>query len=357
MHKQIVQLTLVQFKQFFREPGIIFWAIIFPILMAWGLGIAFTKKGELTKTIAVVSDVGYNAINSFAGPEYEEGLWQKKVGNEKLGFTNYKFMSVSWDEAVQMLKKGKTFLILRLTNNDIEYHFDPLNPDAQLSYLQLQPVLAGDKVETEAVIKPMEQKGTRYIDFLVPGLVAMGIMMSCMWGISYNIIDKRIKKLLRRMVATPMRKRNYLGAQFISRLALGVIEAGLLILFAYLYFHIDIQGSIWAFLLMFLAGHVVFTGIAILVSSRAANTEIANGLINLVIMPMMVLSGIFFSYHNFPDWAVAVIKLLPLTMLSDQIRNVFIEGAGVADVMPYALILCGVGLVFYMAGMRIYKWY
>lgn len=356
MHRQIVQLTLVQFKQFFREPGIIFWAIIFPILMAWGLGIAFTKKGELTKTIAVVSEGGSDLMNNFAGPE-EEGIWHKKVGNEDLGFTSYKFTNVSWEEAVQMLKKGKTFLILKLTNKGVEYHFDPMNPDAQLSYLQLQPILSGEEIETTGEIKPMKQEGTRYIDFLVPGLVAMGIMMSCMWGISYNIIDKRIKKLLRRMVATPMRKRNYLGAQFISRLALGVIEAGLLILFAYLYFHISIQGSWWAFLVMFFAGHVVFTGIAILVSSRAANTEIANGLINLVIMPMMVLSGIFFSYHNFPDWAIAVIKLMPLTMLSDQIRNIFIEGAGVAEVMPAALILCAVGLVFYAAGMKIYKWY
>ena len=356
MYSQIAQLTLVQFKQFFREPGIIFWAIIFPILMAWGLGIAFTKKGELTKTIAVVS-TNPSEFNDILSAESGDSVIEKKVGSKELGFTTYRFKSTTWDEAILMMKKGQAFLIIKSIKGSIEYHFDPLNPDAQLSYLQLDPLLSGNEAKTSGIVRPMEQTGTRYIDFLVPGLVAMGIMMSCMWGISYNMIDKRIKKLLRRMVATPMKKRNLLGAQFLSRLALGAVEAGLLILFAFLYFDISILGSFMAFILMFLAGHIVFTGIAILMSSRAANTEIANGLINLVVMPMMILSGIFFSYHNFPDFAVSIIKLLPLTLLSDQIRNIFIEGAGVAEVLPSALILSGEGLVFYVAGLKIYKWY
>lgn len=247
---------------------------------------------------------------------------------------------------------------MELVNDSIMYHFDPLNPEAQLAYLQITAAFNNDERQAKSVnISPLTQTGTRYIDFLVPGLMAMSIMMSCMWGISYSLIDKRMKKLLRRMVATPMKKANFLFAQFVSRLLLNFMESALLFLFAYLYFDINLQGNWLALILMLLAGNLAFTGIAILVSSRTANTQIGNGLINLVVMPMMILSGIFFSYHNFPDWAINVIQKLPLTILADNIRSVFIEGAGLVEIATPFLILIGIGIITFISGLRVYKWY
>jgi len=362
MSSQLIQLFVVNIKGFLREPGIIFWSILFPILMAWGLGMAFSKKGELLRTIAFVqedpriSDQWKAFISD--SQSSEETSWYKKIGNKEFGFTTYRFIPVTWDDAVLMLKRGKTGLIIRQSSDSMEYHFDPINPEAQLSYLQLSAALNGKNLnQSDVAIKPITQVGTRYVDFLVPGLMAMGIMMSCMWGISYSNIDKRIKKLMRRMVATPMKKYNYLIAQFVSRLWLSALESFLLILFAYLYFGTTIQGSILALFLLFIAGNIAFTGIATLVSARTDNTQVANGLINLVVMPMMILSGIFFSYHNFPDFMVVVIQQFPLTMLADETRNIFIEGAGFFDVMPKILILTALGLVFYIAGLRVFKWY
>lgn len=359
--KQIRYLVDMHFKEFWREPGIIFWAILFPVLMALGLGSAFTEKREMIKTIAFVQEDKRPSDKwmefTAQSETIKDSIVSKKLGSEKLGFTEYRFRAVTWDEAIRMLKKGKTNVIIKQTHDSLEYHFDPLNPEAQVTYLQLSSAVNGEELSDTSSIKPTEQAGTRYIDFLIPGLVAWGIMMSCMWGISYNNIDKRIRKLLRRMVATPMKKSNYMIAQFISRLSLGAMEASILIIFSWWIFDVQIQGSLLALILMFIAGHIAFNGIAILVSSRTDNSQIANGLINLVVMPMMILSGIFFSYHNFPDWMVNIIELLPLTMLADNIRNVFIEGATVFEVLPKAVALTIIGLAFMIPGLRVYKWY
>jgi len=212
-------------------------------------------------------------------------------------------------------------------------------------------------VESSAEIVPMTQKGTRYIDFLIPGLIAMGLMMSTMWGISYSLIEKRSKKLLRRLIATPMKRSSFLISQFLARIILTTLEAVLLYLFAHFYFDITIEGSILALALIFLAGVLAFTGISILISARTSKTEIGNGLINAVVMPMMVLSGVFFSYHNFPQATIPFIQALPLTMLADGIRSIFIEGVGLSQLVVEIVALTGVGIVTFLIGLRIYKWY
>jgi ABC-type multidrug transport system permease subunit len=159
------------------------------------------------------------------------------------------------------------------------------------------------------------------------------------------------------MVATPMYKSMFLAAQFIARMLLNFVESAVLITFTYFYFDIKIQGSLLALIIMIIVGNLAFTGMAILVSSRTANTQIGNGLINLVVMPMMILSGIFFSYHNFPDWAINVIQKLPLTILADTIRSIFIEGAGLAEITTGVIVLMSIGLVTFLTGLKFYRWY
>jgi ABC-type multidrug transport system permease subunit len=159
------------------------------------------------------------------------------------------------------------------------------------------------------------------------------------------------------MVATPMKKSHFLLALMTVRTAMNFIEAGLLFLFAYLVFHITIQGDVSALVTIFLAGNICFAGIGIFASAHTANTEVANGLINLVSLPMMVLSGVFFSYHNFPEWSIAYIEKLPLTLLADGMRSIFIEGAGYAGIVLPAAILAILGVVLFAMGLRIFRWY
>jgi ABC-type multidrug transport system permease subunit len=178
----------------------------------------------------------------------------------------------------------------------------------------------------------------------------MGVMMSCLWGISYGIIEKRSKKLLRRLVATPMKKSHFLIALITVRISMNLIESGVLLLFSLFAFKMTIQGDITALILMYLAGNIAFAGIAVFVSCHTSNTEVGNGLINFVVFPMMVLSGIFFSYQNFPDWSIGVIKNLPLTMMTDGIRSIFNEGAGYHEVAIPIFILLAIGALFFSAG-------
>jgi ABC-type multidrug transport system permease subunit len=185
----------------------------------------------------------------------------------------------------------------------------------------------------------------------------MNVMTSCLWGLGYGVIDKRAKKLMRRMVATPMKKSHFLFSLITVRFMMNVIESALLFLFAWLVFDVVIQGSIPALVTVFLAGNLAFSGLAVFVASRTANTEIGNGLINAIVFPMMVLSGIFFSYHNFPDWAIPYIRKLPLTMLADGIRSIFIEGAGMTSILFPSLLLVVTGFVFFTIGLKIFKWY
>jgi len=258
------------------------------------------------------------------------------------------------------LKRGTVNCILSGEGEIPVFHFDPMNSDAELTYLKLSNVIGKGRIvntESNAEIRPLTVTGTRYIDFLVPGLITMGVMMSSMWGISYGIIEKRSKKLLRRLVATPMKKSHFLISLITVRIVMNFIEAVSLVVFALITFKMSIQGSISALILMYLAGNFAFAGIAVFVSSHTSNTEVGNGLINFVVMPMMVLSGIFFSYHNFPEWSVPVIQVLPLTMLTDGIRSIFNEGAGYAEVAMPLLILTATGAVFFGAGLKIFKWH
>lgn len=378
MHKwlrfnQLWQLTSALFLEIIREPGVLFWGILFPILMSLGLGLAFTKKADVLRKVAVIrtneiSVADTSGLTIFLNEKCEKSLpgekdtfrWKLKISDDKLGNSVFLFYEMDWDKAMVQLKRGTVNLLILEKDGVTEYHFDPMNSDAELTYLKLSSIIGtGDllPVKSNAEIKPLTVTGTRYIDFLVPGLITMGVMMSSMWGISYGLIEKRSKKLLRRLVATPMKKSHFLIALITVRITINFIESIALFLFALFAFKMTIQGDISALILMFLAGNIAFAGLAVLISSHTSNTEVGNGLINAVVMPMMVLSGIFFSYHNFPDWSISVIQKLPLTMLTDGIRSIFNEGAGYHEVVMPILILSATGVLFFAAGLKIFKWH
>jgi ABC-type multidrug transport system permease subunit len=371
---QLWQLIIALFREIIREPGVLFWGILFPILMSAGLGLAFTKKADVTRKIAVIISPEKpgafsesKIVNDFLtdcekNPEVKQGEWQWKytISDKKLGNSIFLFYNMKWDEAMMFLKRGTINVILSGKNDSIEYHFDPMNSDAELTYLKISNRIGTGKVaeiETNAEIRPLTITGTRYIDFLVPGLITLGVMMSCMWGISYGIIEKRSKNLLRRLVATPMKKSHFLIALITVRIIMNFIESAVLLIFALFAFNMTVQGNISALILIYIAGNIAFAGLAVLISSHTSNTEVGNGLINFVVMPMMVLSGIFFSYQNFPDWSLGVIRNLPLTMMTDGIRSIFNEGAGYPQVALPILILTSIGVIFFTIGLKIFKWH
>ena len=364
---QLFRLISAHILEIVREPAVLFWGIIFPILMAWGLGIAFSNKPEINREIALILPQGTGSIHQSALGNVIEHYPGKLAGdfflplkNQKLGNINLTFHECTQEDANIKLKRGTISLILVMDKGKMIYHFDPANADAQLLYQLVKGVVKNGPEyysSHQEEIEPLTLPGTRYIDFLLPGLLAMGIMMSSSWGISYTLIERRSKKLLRRMVATPMKKSNLLIALISARFIMNVTEASLLFLFAWLYFGIQIQGSLLALALLFITGNMAFAGISILISSHTSNTEVGNGLINAVVTPMMVVSGIFFSYTHFPEWTHPFIQHLPLTMLADGVRSIFNEGAGLLQVWKEIVVLGTTGLVTFVIGLKIFKWY
>lgn len=374
VRKQFSILFVMHAKTLIRQPAVLFWGIVFPLLMALGLGLAFTQKIDTVHKIAVISSAektagdSLNRFESFLQNRTErikdstnnKNEYKLFIKNNKLGNNTYIFERSTPGNAMVMLKRGEINLIIEEANNKIEYHFDPANSDAHLTYLNISRIINARNNDISNIgenIEPLTVKGTRYIDFFIPGLIAMGMMMSSVWGLGYGIIETRSKKLLRRMIATPMKKSYFLISLISVRTIMNFIEAALLFAFSNLVFGITIQGSIAALLLIFIAGNIGFAGISILTSSRTANPEVGNGLINAIATPMIVLSGIFFSYHNFPDWAISFIKILPLTLLADGIRSIFIEGAGLPEIAVPFFALLITGTVCFYVGLKFFKWY
>ena len=369
MNSILFQLVISQFKLFFREPGVVFWSFGFPVVMAWILGIAFANKGEILRNVAIVTEnpavvsalpkwlheksgTVDNQLSGEAELEWEVGM---NAGDQ----ARFRFRAMSEEEAVLALKRGQISLWIEGSpETNLSYRFDPDNADARLTYLLLETAFR-EKISSEikAEIRPLTMVGIRYVDFLIPGLMAMSIMNACLWGIGWNLIELRIKKLLRRIVATPLRKSIFLISHGLNRMILSAAEMLLLYIFAYFYFDIRIQGSLLALALVFFSGYCAFAGISILISSRVQNTQSGNGMINIVTMPMFILSGIFFSYHNFPDWLIPYVEVLPLTMLTNSLRGIITEGIGLAQVIQPSLGLFGIGAVCFALGLKFFRWH
>jgi ABC-type multidrug transport system permease subunit len=363
-NNQLYQLTLTQFLETIREPEVLFWGMLFPVLISIGLGLAFVQTSESKFHVMMVEKNPTeldSLLHIYAHPDQSRGkeILTWKVSDEILGNTEFQFESSDWKSSIVALKRGEADVIVSDSLGRVMYHFDPHNSQSQLIYMKLSALIQNpvSNNDTNTNIQPLTLKGVRYIDFLIPGLIAMGIMSSILWGVSYTMIERRSQKLLRRMVATPMKKSNFLFALMFVRIVMNMVEALVLFFFAWLLFGIQIQGNIGALLVLFFAGNIAFTGIAVLVSCRTSKTEVGTGWINAVQMPMMILSGIFFSYHNFPEWSIGIIKLLPLTALADGIRSIFNEGAGWMEIITPSIALSVFGVVCFVVGQKLFKWY
>ncbi|HUT78807.1 MAG TPA: ABC transporter permease, partial [Polyangia bacterium] len=239
------------------------------------------------------------------------------------------------------------------------YEFDPARPESRLARSIVDDVLqrADGRVDARSVAdRHVTEPGARYVDFLVPGLIGLNIMSSGMWGIGWVIAETRTRKLLKRMRATPMRGSHYLLSFVLSRIVFLLLELPVLLVFAAAVFSVEVRGSFALLVAFATLGALAFAGLGVLVASRARNTQTVSGLINLVMMPMFIGSGVFFSYENFPDAILPILRLLPLTALNDGLRAITNEGAGIAQILPQIGVLAFFATVSFVVGLRIFRW-
>jgi len=337
----LYQLTLARMRLFLRDPGAVFWTFGFPILLSLALGIAFRDRPPEPVVVAVQPGPGAADIESQLSRSPEVKVKELPAG--------------SIDQALRM---GRVALVV-VPGEPRTYRFDPKHPEGRLARLVVDDVLqraAGRKDAVAVTEEHQSQPGSRYIDFLLPGLIGLNIMSAGMWGIGYVIVETRTRKLLKRMVATPMNRGHFLLSFVLMRLFFLVIELPVLIGFGALVFAVPVRGSLLLLVGLAVLGALAFSGIGLLVASRARNTQTVGGLINLVMIPMFIGSGVFFSAANFPDLVQPLIRLLPLTALNDAMRAVMLEGAGALQVAGEALNLALYAVVTFALALKIFRW-
>lgn len=340
----LVQLTLARVREFIREPEAVFWTLIFPILMASGLGIAFrSRPAEVSKVAVLATAPNAEAVRGGLASD-------SSLAVELLDDT----------AAVTALRIGRiALLVVPGENGMAEYRYDDARSEARTARLVVDRALqryAGRRDAVAVKETLISERGSRYIDFVVPGLLAMNLMGGGIWGLGFGIVDARRKKLLKRLISTPMSRAEYLLSFLMMRLAMMILEVGVLLGFAILVFKVPMRGPLIVFASVAFLGTMMFGAIGLLIASRARTLEGASGLMNFVMLPMWVTSGVFFASTNFPAAVQPVIQALPLTAVVNAMRDNMLQGGGWQAVSS-ELAIIGVWLVAGFAiALRIFRW-
>jgi ABC-2 type transport system permease protein len=341
-----LHLLMARMLELKREPEVVFWVFVFPLLLATGLGIAFRNKPADASSVAIASGVG---------AQEAEVLLQRSPRS-----ASFKVDVQDGDAARKGFRLGKYDLVIEPDGaGGLRYRYDPARPESVLARSEVDDALqtaAGRKDVVTTSVVTSSEPGSRYIDFLIPGLLGMNLMNSGMWGIGFALVDMRQRKLLKRFVGTPMRRSDFLLALMSSRLVLMIIEIGLLLTLGVLVFHMRVLGSVFAILLLGAAGALCFGGVGLVTASRAQKIESVSGLMNLVMMPMWIFSGVFFSYERFPSVIQPLIKVLPLTALNDALRASILEGTPLIHQWPRLLVMLLWGGISFVLALKWFRW-
>jgi ABC-2 type transport system permease protein len=334
----LYQLTMVRFRLFLREPEAVFWIFIFPILLAMGLGIAFRNRP------ADVLQVGATTTQLTQALATDKGLTASLIDER---------------DGAQGLATGRILLLAIQTPSGVVYKYDDTNPDARTARLLADRAIqtaAGRREEVHVENQLVHETGARYIDFVVPGLLGMNLMGSAIWGLGFAIVEARQKKLLKRLVASPMPRWQYLASFLLSRLAMLAVEVVAFLGFARLVFGVPFRGSLWQLGFLCVLTSLAFSGLGLLVSSRARTMEAASGLMNLIMLPMWILSGVFFSATRFPAVIQPIVRALPLTAAIDALRGNMLQGMSLGQLITPMGILLAWLVVPFIVSLRIFRW-
>ncbi len=338
----LAQLTLAWVRESVREPEAVFWTFVFPILLALALGIAFRRGTPEIARAAVVAGadaaVVFDALRSHGGIEVRV---------------------MSADSAQAALRRGDVLVVVTPGPETYEFRYDPTRDDARAARFAVDDALqraAGriDPLPTHDVL--VEERGSRYIDFLIPGLIGLNLLSTGLWGVGYMVVRMRKDKLLKRYSASPIPRGRFLLGFMLGRLVFLAGELPLLLGFAWLVFGVPIRGSLLLLVSLAVLGAFAFTGFGLLIASRARTTEAVTGLMNLASLPMWILSGVFFSADNFPDAMQPFIALLPLTAVVDAMRGVMLEGLTLPGVGSEVAIAAAWGVLSLVVAVRVFRW-
>lgn len=334
--RALLLLTKAHLLEFFREPGILFWAFGFPILLSWALGMAFLSPKE-TRTTLIVAKADSVGVR-IAIPDSSIGL-----------------LALEGEDALRALRRGEAVGIVRLERDGICLNLDTTSQEGLMARLLVERAASRGLLESIKVQEPPARAGN-YADFLLPGMLGMGLMNGCIWGIGFALMDLRLRKLLRLFASTPLSRVDILLSVVLARGTILPLENSFLWGFGAIVFGVTMHGNWLLFLVSAAAGCVAFAGLGVLGASRVGHMQAAYGIVNALTIPMTILSGVFFSWTRFPPWLQVVVEYLPLTLLCDALRAISSEGAGFAQVAPKLAMMLAWGSVTGIVGLRIFRW-
>ena len=337
----LVELTLARLKEFVREPEALFWAFGFPIVMSVAMAIAF-PSGD-ARAVLVGVEPGAAGDETRRALEHVQGVVLREVAP---------------GDSERALREGEVHLLVSGTSPPA-YRFDPARSESRVARLVVDDALkraAGRTDPWSARDQPVDVPGSRYVDWLIPGIVGLGIMSTGMWGVGFSIVQARLRKVLKLLVASPMRKREYLLAQLVARMLFLAPEVAVPVGFGVLVLGMPFRGTVLSLVVVSVVGALAFGALGLLVASRVRTFEAISGLLNLTMTPMWILSGVFFSAANFPDALQPYIQALPLTALNDALRAVILEGATVTAARGELLVLAAWTMVAFATALKWFRW-
>ena len=341
-HAPFVELVRSRLIEFCREPEALFWVYGFPLVMILSLGIAFRQQPLASLSVDIV-----------AGPHAEADAAALATA---AGLTA---MIRPQADALERLRTGRADLVVERTADTIEFRADPTRPEAALARDRAHDALeraAGRRDLLAVRDTPFAAPGGRYIDFLVPGLMALSLMGGGLWGVGFAVVEMRIRKLLKRFFATPLAHWQFLAGMMTGRMLFVIPEMVLLVVCARLLFGVRVFGSPAAVAFLLVLGATAFAGIGLAIAARAKTLEAVSGALNLLMLPMWLGSGVFFSRERYPDWLQPVLAALPLTPLVDALRGVMLEGRTLAGCAAEIAAIAAWGIVCFAIALRIFRW-
>jgi ABC-type multidrug transport system permease subunit len=343
--RSLVQLTLVRFREFARQPEAVFWSFVFPVLLAVGLGLAFRSRAPERPRIGVLaSDPG-----------------AAKVVNSLKADSSLIAQSYSTDTAAQHALRTAKIALLVVPEEDgsVKYVYDSQRGESANARLVADHAIQAGAGRADPVVvseQHVTERGSRYIDFVIPGLLGMNLMGGGIWGLGFAIVDARSKRLLKRFMATPMSRTEYLMSFVFSRMFFLILEVITLLGFGVLAFKVPMRGSVASLAFICVLSALAFGGLGLLIASRATTIEGVSGLMNFVMLPMWILSGVFFSSSNFPDVVQPIIKILPLTAVNDALRANMLEGVGLSGVSFQLVVITAWMVITFVAALKLFRW-
>lgn len=340
--EETIALARVRTLLIFRVPEIVFWVFAFPIILAVVLGFAFRESGPVSSVVGIEPGQGADALA--ARLTAEPGVEVRR------------FVDV---ERARLALRGGSIDVLVEAGDPVVIHLHPGRQEAQAAELRVRRALElppPDERSESARVVEVTEAGSRYIDFLIPGLLGLNIYGTGLWSIGFGVADARQKKLLRRYLVTPMRRSSYLASFMVFRLLFLVLELALLTSFGVWVLGVPLRGSLVAFGLVSLLGAVAFAGVGLLAVCRVKTIEGASGMINVATIPVWLGSGVFFSYERFPDVVQPLFVALPLTPLNDALRAIMLDGAGLAGILPEVALIAVWGVVSFGLALRFFRW-